>query len=1027
MNLSEPFIKRPVMTSLVMLSLLFFGVFSYYRLPVSNLPNVEFPTIEVIASYPGANPETMANTVATPLEKEFMTIDGLSIIVSSNKTGSTILLLQFSLEKSLDTASLDVEAAISRAIPNLPENLPFNPYYRKVNPAQTPIFYMAITSPVMDQAKLYDYGNTFIGQRLSTIEGISQVITYGSPFAARIQVDPEKLAAKNIGLNEVARAIQQGNVDLPTGALFGPKEEHTIDVEGQLYNAEEYNCLAVKAEAGALVKISDIGKALNSLEDDKFSLNLYQKGKKESCIVIAIQTLPGSNTVEVTNRLEKTLPSIQKLLPASLKYNTLFKKADIIQNSVDEVKLTVFVAFVLVVLIIYFTLGKMVNTAIPSVAIPMSLLGTLPFLFLGGFSLDILSLLAFTLSIGFLVDDAIVVLENNVRHVQMGKDPTLASIEGSKEISTTIFSMTLCLAAVFIPMFFMPGIVGRLFQEFSVTIIVAVLMSGFISLTLTPLLCSHFIPKKETTTKMEKIAHFCFSKMTHFYEKGLHWSLHHKILLLFIGFSSAIGSFVLASVLPKDFLPVEDQGFIQGFTQARDGTSPNAMKSYQEEVAKTIIENPAVQTCISVSSVEGTASDNQGFLFLSLKPFHQRSSIFPVISEIMQKTGEIPGIDTYLAPLPTINLQIGITLKGLYQYALTSLEAKTLYEVVPRFMQAISSIDGVTQVSSDLQISQPQLEITILRNKASDLGLTAQDIQTLFNLAYSDNKISTINTPINQYDVIMETLPSFYKDPSVLSSLYLKNQQGVMVPLKEVTKVREWVGPLTVNHVNALPAATVSFNLKEGVPLGAVLSKIEKKASQILPKQVFGKSQGSASVFQSSFASLPFLFLVTVFVIYVILGILYESFIHPLTVLSALFPATFGGFSTLYLTGEALSLYSFVGVLLLVGIVMKNGIMMVDFANLSLSKGKNAYDAIVEASLIRFRPIFMTSLSALMGAIPIALGIGGSNAVSRRPLGMVIMGGLIFSQILTLFLTPVIYCCFELLREKIKALKKSSI
>ncbi len=1026
MNLSEPFIKRPVMTTLVMLSLVFFGLFSYFRIPVSDLPNVEFPTIEVNVSYPGANPETMANTVATPLEKEFMTIDGLSIIVSSNKTGSSILLLQFSLEKSLDTASLDVEAAISRALPNLPQDLPYNPSYKKVNPAQTPIFYMAITSSIMDQAKLYDYANTFIGQRLSTLEGVSQVITYGSPFAARIQVDPQKLAAKNIGINEVAKAIQMGNVDLPTGVLFGPKREYTIDVAGQLYNADEYNSLVIKAQDGALVKVSDVGRALNSLQDDKFSLSLYEKDTKRSCVVLAIQTLPGSNTIDVTQNLERVLPNIQKFLPASLEYTTIFKKSDIIQNSVDEVKITVFVAFLLVVLIIYFTLGKVFNTIIPSLAIPMSLLGTLPFLFLGGFSLDILSLLAFTLSIGFLVDDAIVVLENNVRHVQMGKDPFSASLEGSKEISTTIFSMTLCLAAVFIPMLFMAGIMGKLFREFSVTIIIAVLLSGFISLTLTPLLCSRFIPKQsKQKTKMEIFADLYFSKMLSVYEKGLHWSLRNTLLLFFIGTLSLIGSFLLASVIPKDFLPIEDQGFIQGFTQTRDGTSPFAMDAYQDEVAKIVADNPFVQSCISVSSVSGVGSDNQGFLFVSLKPFKKRPPIFPVIGQIMGKTSEIPGINTYLSPLPTINLQIGITLKGLYQFTLSSLNAETLYEAVPKFMQSISSIEGITQVSSDLQISQPQLQIEILRHKASDLGLTAQDIQTLFGLAYSDNKISTINTPINQYDVILETLPQFYKDPNVLSSLYLKSQNNVMVPVKEIIKTKEWVGPLAVNHVNALPSATVSFNLKEGVPLGSVLSKVEEIAKETLPSQVIGKSQGSTTVFQASFESLPFLFLITIFVIYVILGILYESFIHPLTVLSALFPATFGGFLTLYIAREALSLYSFVGMILLIGIVMKNGIMMVDFANHALSQGKKAYDSIIEASLIRFRPIFMTSISALMGAVPIAIGIGGSNALSRRPLGMVIIGGLIFSQILTLFLTPVIYYSFERIRERFQEKKRS--
>jgi len=1026
MNLSEPFIKRPVMTTLVMIGLLFFGIFSYYSLPVSDLPNVDFPTIEVNVSYPGANPETMGNTVATPLEREFMTIEGLNLIVSSSQTGSTVIILQFDLEKSMDSASVDVEAAISRSLPNLPQDLPYNPTYKKVNPAQAPIFYMAITSENMTEAELYDYGNTFIGQRLSMIEGISQVITYGSPFAARIQVDPEKLAAKNIGINEVAKAIQTGNVDQPVGTLFGPKKEFTIDVAGQLFKGPQYDELVVKSENGALVKIKDLGRALNSTQDDKFSLRYYQKGKDSTCVVLAIQTLPGSNTVEVTNKIEELLPQIQSALPLSLEYNTIFKKKDVIQNSVDEVKLTVLIAFILVVLIIYFSLGKWLNTLIPSLAIPMSLLATMPLLYIFSFSIDILSLLAITLSIGFLVDDAIVVLENSVRHVQMQKDRLTASLEGAKEISVTILSMTLCLAAVFIPMLFMGGIVGKLFREFSVTIIIAVLMSGVISLTLTPLLCSRFIAEygKDKPTKVEKMIDKVFQKLHRGYEKGLHFSLHHKWILISLGSLSVIGSAVLAGLLPKDFLPTEDQGFIQGFTQARDGTSPFYMEKLQDKVAKTLMENPAVEGCISVASVAGVGADNQGFLFLPLVSYKQRESIFKVIQQLMGNVSEIPGIDTYMSPLPTISLQVGTTLKGLYQYALVSLDPESLYETVPKFIQKIENIPGITQVSSDLLVTQPQLELQIQRDRASDLGLTAQDIQMLFGLAYSDNKISTINTPINQYDVILETLPSFYKDPKVLSSLYLKNLHQQMVPIKEIVSYREWIGPLTVNHVNGRPSTTVSFNLLDKAPLGSVLQGIEAAAKEVLPRQVVGQMQGSASVFKESFQSLQFLFLITIFIIYLVLGILYESFVHPITVLSALFPATFGGFATLYLLQEPLSLYSFVGIILLIGIVMKNGIMMVDFANEEMKQGKKAYDAILEASLIRFRPILMTSLSAFMGAIPIAIGVGGSNAGSREPLGMAIVGGLIFSQILTLFLTPVIYLSLELIREKVTSLIK---
>lgn len=1023
MNLSEPFIRRPVMTTLLMLCLCFFGIFSYFSLPVSSLPNVDFPTLQVSVSYPGANPETLSHTVATPLEKEFMTIDGLHTIVSSSRKSSMTLILQFDLQKSMDTASLDVEAAISRAIPNLPPDLPYNPVYRKVNPSQAPIYYLAITSPTMTLAELYNYGDTFLGRRINRIEGVSQVITYGAPFAVRVQVDPQKLAARQMGINEVAAAIQEGNVNLPTGVLYGPTTEYSLEVQGQLPKAEVYNSLVLKAKQGALVTLSEVGRALDSLQDDKFSLSWHQKGKSKSCIVLAVQTQPGSNTIEVTERIDQILPRLKQSLPPSLQVSTIFKRADPIQDSVNEVKLTVGIAFIFVVLIIYFCFGKVLNTLIPSLAIPMSILGILPFLYLWGFSLDILSLLAITLSIGFLVDDAIVVLENVVRHVQRKKSPYQAALEGSQEISVTVFSMTLCLAVVFLPMLFLQGILGRLFHEFSLTIIFAVLMSGIISLTLTPLLCSRLIPKakeKKPLNRVEKASQKAFERMLFFYEKGLAWSLKRRLFLLSLGVFSCLGTAALFHLLPKDFLPLEDQGFLQGFSQAKEGTSPALMKRYQDEVARLITKDPAVESCISISSVSSIASSNQGFFFIRLKPYQKRPSIFAVIQKLMQKASHIPGINTYLAPLPTINLQVGTTLKGLYQYTLTSLDEASLYKSLPILMSALEKIPGLTQLSSDLQVVQPQLNISIDRKRASDLGITAKDIELLLKLAYSDNRISTIQTPIDQYDVILETLPSFYQDPKALSALYLKNIQGKMVPLKQLIEVKLTTGPITINHVNGLPSTTVSFNLQEGTSLGEVLSAIEATAKKVLPPQVQGRTQGSTEVFKNSFQSFPFLFLMTLFVLYVILGILYESFIHPITVLSALFPATLGGMFTLYLAKEPLSLYSFVGIILLMGIVMKNGILMVDFANQSRKGGKSAYDSILQASLIRFRPIFMTSISALMGALPIALGIGGPNAFTRRPLGMAIVGGLIFSQVLTLFLTPVIYYYLEMLQEKLQ-------
>jgi len=1020
MNLSEPFIRRPVMTTLVMISITFFGIVSYFSLPVSDLPNVDYPTITCTVNYPGANPETMAVTCAVPLEREFMTIDGMSTLFSSSTTGSCVLVLQFNLDKSMNEASTDVQAAINRALPNLPQDLPNNPTYKKLNPSQTPILYMAVSSESMTLSELYDYGNTYIGQRLSMLAGVSQVVTFGAPYAARIQVDPEELAAKGIGINDVAQSIRSGNVDLPTGVLYSPKDEFTIDVDGQLLRAEGYNNLVIRSEDGAFVRVDNVGRALNSLQDDKYGLNFYTKDEKFPCVVIAVQLQPGANTVKVTDSIYDILPTIQSELPSSLNYHTILKKKDTIMESVDDVKMTLLVAFVLVILIIYFSLGKLRDTVIPSFALPLSICGTLGVLYLGGYSIDILSLLAITLSIGFLVDDAIVVLENNVRHVQEGVDPFEAAIQGSKEISMTIISMTLCLMSVFIPMLFLGGIVGKLFREFSVTIIVAVLFSGFISLSLTPLLCSRFIPKSvkdEKKTYAMRIADAINTWMVGGYEKGLHWAMKHKFLILIGGTLSIFGSFGFLYYLPKDFIPNQDEGFIQGFAQSKTGTSPYLQEEYQDKVAKMFVDNPNVESVISVNSIKGTVTDNQGLFFVRLKPYHERKPVGEVIRDLMPKANQVPGLFTYLSPLPMINLTMGTTFKALYQFALTGLDQKTLFEEAPKILKEMrAKSDLFAQVSSDLQITQPQLDVKINRDRASDLQVTAEEIENLFGLAYSDNKISTINGQINQYDVIVETLPKFYRDPSQMPSLYIKNMNGDMVPLSQIVDFEETVGPLNVNHINGLPAVTLSYNLAPGAALGTAVEKLQE-ISKDLPRSVGGKSQGAADVFITSFANLGPLLLITIFVIYIVLGILYESFIHPITVMSALPPAIIGGLFSLFLFGQTLSLFSFVGLVMLLGIVLKNGIMMIDFANVYIHEGMKASDAIVKAALVRFRPIIMTTMSGIMGAVPIALGIGGSSAQTRKSLGIVIVGGLIISQIITLFLTPVIFYYMEVFQE----------
>ena len=1020
MNLSKIFIERPVMTTLVMAWICFFGIISYIFLPVSDLPSVDFPTIQVSVSYPGANPETMANSIATPLEQNFTSIEGLQNIFSSSNTGSTTIVLQFVLDKDINAAATDVESQISRTLPNLPSDLPNNPTYQKVNPTATPILYFAVTCPTMTMGKLYDYANTFIGQRLSMVDGVSQVQAYGSSYAVRVQVNPEKLAAKNIGINQVAEVLQKGNVLLPTGTLFGARDDFTINVDGQLMEAAGYNDLVLKNQDGTILKIQEIGKALDSVQDDKYFIYYVTPEETQNSIVLAVQRLPGKNTVAIIKKVDAILDELRPQLPAGLKISRLYDQSETILESVFDLKLTLFIAFILVVGIIYLSLGKLSNTVIPTIALPLAILGTLPVIYLCGFSLDVLSMLAITLSIGFLVDDAIVVLENAVRHVQLGKTPKEGALQGAKEISITILSITLCLVAAFIPLVFMSGVVGRLFREFAVTIIIAVLLSGFISLSLTPLLASRWVRPYDSKrkTRMERFAEALYDRLLKIYEPCLRWALRHRLIVLAAGTFSIFASLGLFLILPKDFLPPDDVGVLQGYTLARDGTSPYLMNSYHEKVNEVLKKNPAFKSVLSIASY---TNPNEGMLFINLKPFNQRPNMYQLMSELSGELRKIPGINVYLSPLPLINFSLGTTVQALYQYSLSSLNREALYAFAPKLQSLMQKDPNFSQVSSDLRIHQPQLNLSIRRDRASDLNVTANEIENVFNYAYSTNKISTINATINQYDVIIETLPKFYKDPSVLSSLYVQSSTGKLVPLTEVLDVQEVAGPLTVNHTNGITSVTISFNTPEGAPLSKSLEKIQDFTKNKMPPGVLGKVQGTADVFSSSILSLALLFPIAFFVIYVILGILYESFIHPLTVMSALPPTLLGGLLTLYIFRESLSIYSFVGLILLIGIVMKNGIMMIDFANERKEvEKKSAYDAIFEAAQIRFRPILMTTVAALMGAVPIALGIGGAMAQNHKGLGLAVIGGLIISQMLTLLLTPVLYTFFEDLQERVR-------
>ena len=1020
MNLSEPFIRRPIMTFLVMLSILFFGFVAYRSLPVSDLPSIDFPTIQISVDYPGANPDTMANAIATPLEQQLMTIQGLQSIFSSSTSGSTTIVLQFALERNIDNATTDVQAAIQRAQPNLPKNLPNNPIYEKINPALTPVLYLALTSDAMSMYELYDYANTFIGQRLAMVGGVSDVQTYGSPYAVRVQVDPEKLAAKNIGIDQVTQTLQQANVNLPLGTLYGPRDDFTIGVDGQIFNAAGYAELILKNEQGDLLKIKDVANALDSVQNDKFHSRLITKKSNDPTILLGILKQSGANSVAVIRGIDAMLHTLKNQLPSSLQITRVYDQSQQIIESVNDVKFTLLIAFLLVILIVYIFLGHVRNTLIPSVAIPLSILGTFSIMYLLGYSIDIFSLLAITLSVGFLVDDAIVVLENNVRHIHMGQTPLDASLQGAKEISITIFTMTLCLAAAFIPMLFMGGVVGRIFREFAVTIVSAVLISGFVSLSLTPMLTSRFLKSLDTQKKsrIEIFSETLNERMKNLYKPVLLWAMNHRLIILCGGVVSILGSFILFHALPKDFLPPEDVGFVDTYTLARDGTSPFLMKEYHAKACDLIIRNPNVDHLVSVNSFRNA---NEGIIFIGLKPFKDRLPMNESIRDLRKELRHFPGLNCYLSPLPLINFQVGTTASALYQYSLTGLDRTRLYSYAPILLEQMKNDPYFTTVASDLRSLQPQFSLHIDRERAYNYNVNAQDIETYFTYAYSDNKISLINAPINQYDVLIETLPNFYKDPTVLSKLYVRSKTNNLVPLSEILQVEETVGPLTVNHINGQSAIGISFNIPEGKTLGQALHRMEELTRGHIPPGINGKVIGTADVFQTSFASLNFLLLLAFFVIYVILGILYESFIHPLTVMSTLPPTLLGGLLTLFVFHQTLSVYSFVGLILLMGIVLKNGIMMVDFANSAVQSGqKSPYDAIIEASLVRFRPILMTTTAALMGAVPIALGIGGALAQGRVSLGLCVVGGLVISQALTLLLTPVLYYYFETLQRKWK-------